>query len=96
MQNLRLVRFVEYCPAGLPSVPVIEIPVGIPHLLPASDVHDVLAFIDYTYFPTCYFSRKNFDSDTALDHCSKNRTKNVTSSNFFASRANDLQNASLP
>jgi len=35
------------------------------------------------------------DSDTGLDHCSKNGTKTFTSNNFFADCTKHLQNASL-
>jgi len=34
--------------------------------------------------------RKDFDSGTGLDHCSKNGTKILTSSKFFAGGNRDL------
>ena len=40
-------------------------------------------------------SRKDGDSDTGLDHCSKNGTKTFTSNNFFADHTKDLHNTSL-
>jgi len=39
--------------------------------------------------------RKNVDSDTGLDHCSKNGRKSFTSNHFFAYCTKDLQTTSL-
>jgi len=66
----------------------------------------VLVLIEYTYFYkladydfsnafTLRDSRKNVDSDTGLDHCSKNGTKAFTSNNFFADCTKDSRNASI-
>jgi len=38
---------------------------------------------------------EDVDSDTGLEHCSKNGTKTFTSNNSFANRTKDLQKSSL-
>jgi len=67
----------------------------------------VLVLIESTYFSKLaeYDFRKVFalqlivvkdvDSDTGLDHCSKNGTKTFTSNDFFEDRIKDLQNTLL-